>query len=236
MPDLSIQTYLPQAIEYLRSVRPAGVPGWSPDGHYSVTPLAQGEYSMNFTVRQGAAIWVLRINTGSQIGLSNAEQIQYEYRTLELLNPSGIAPAPFFLDDSLTYLPYGVFGMAYLPGERLDYHRDLADAARVLARYHQLKVPEKQNHLIREEHPLSLTYERCARMLKVYFESDLADPTLAGCLREVQSWADEARHQERYYLADPWNCIINTEVNNSNWIANRDAGNSVCGLGKTALG
>ncbi len=224
MPDLSIQTYLPQAIEYLRSVRPAGVPGWSPDGHYSVTPLAQGEYSMNFTVRQGAAIWVLRINTGSQIGLSNAEQIQYEYRTLELLNPSGIAPAPFFLDDSLTYLPYGVFGMAYLPGERLDYHRDLADAARVLARYHQLKVPEKQNHLIREEHPLSLTYERCARMLKVYFESDLADPTLAGCLREVQSWADEARHQERYYLADPWNCIINTEVNNSNWIANRDAG------------
>ena len=224
MPDLSIQTFLPQAIEYLRSARPSTVPGWSPDERYSVAPLAQGEYSMNFTVRQGSTVWVLRVNTKSQIGLSNSEQIVYEYKTLKLLAPSGAAPAPYFLDDSLKFLPFGIFGMAYLPGERLDYHRDLADAARVLARYHQLEVSEEQNHLIREEQPLSLTYERCVRMLKVYFESDLADPTLASYLHEVQAWADEARHQERFYLADPWHCIINTEVNNSNWIANRDTG------------
>ncbi|HCU56983.1 MAG TPA: aminoglycoside phosphotransferase family protein [Anaerolineaceae bacterium] len=222
--NLSIQTFLPQAIEYLRSECPAGVPGWSPDERYTVTPLAQGEYSMNFTVRQGATLWVLRVNTGSQIGLSDPAQIAYEYRTLELLAPTGIAPTPYFLDNSFTFLPYGILGMEYLPGERLDYHRDLASAARVMAHYHQLKVPGEQIHLIREEHPLSLTYERCARMLKVYFESDLADPTLAKYLHEVQSWADEARHQERYFLADPWNCLINTEVNNSNWIADRDAG------------
>ena len=224
MPDLSIQTFLPQAIEYLSSARPASVPGWSPDEHYTVAPLAQGEYSMNFIVRQGETVWVLRVNTRSQIGLSNLEQINYEYKTLELLIPSGIAPIPYFLDDTFEILPYGVFGMTYLPGERLDYHRDLADAARVMARYHQLEIPEAINHLIREQRPLSLTYERCARMLKVYFESDLADPTLASYLHDVQSWANEARHQEQYFLDDPWNCIINTEVNNSNWIANREAG------------
>ena len=224
MPALSILTFLPQAIEYLRSARPTAIPGWSPDEAYTVKPLAQGEYSMNFTVRQGAVIWVLRVNTRSQIGLSNADQIAYEYKTLELLRPSGVTPTPYFLDDSFTILPYGVLGMDYLPGERLDYHRDLADAARVMARYHQLEVPEAQNHLIREDHPLSLTYERCARELKIYFESELADPTMTSYLHDIQAWADEARHKERYFLSDPWNCIINTEVNNSNWIANRDTG------------
>lgn len=221
MPDLSIQTFLPQAIEYLRFVRLSGIPDWSPDAACTVTPLAQGEYSMNFLVRQGDIAWVLRVNSGSQIGLSDPDQIAYEFKTLELLIPSNIAPTPYFLDNSITTLPYGVLGMAYLPGERLDYHRDLADAARVMAGYHQLTVPEDKIHLIREEHPLSLTYERCTRMLKVYFESDLADPSLISVLNEVQAWADEARYKEQFYLDDPWNCIINTEVNNSNWIANR---------------
>ena len=224
MPDLSIHTFLLQAIQYLQSARPTGIPGWSSDRDYTVTPLAQGEYSMNFTVRQGKTAWVLRVNTGSQIGLSDAEQIGYEYKTLEILAPSGVTPTPYFLDDSFSRLPYGIIGMAFFPGERLDYHRDLAAAARVMANYHQIKVPEEQLHLIREEQPLSLTYERCARMLKVYFESDLADPTLAGYLHEVQAWADEARHKEKYFVTDPWRCVINTEVNNSNWIANREAG------------
>lgn len=224
MSGLSIHTFLPQAFEYLQSTSPIGIPDWSPDADYSVAPLAQGEYSMNFLVRQGGTTWVLRINTGSQIGLSDADQIAYEYKTLELLSPSGVAPRPYFLDNTFAQLPYGVLGMEYIPGERLDYRRDLAEAARVMARYHQIKAPEEQIHLIHEEQPLSLTYERCVRMLKVYFESPLADPTLASYLHEVQAWADENRHRERYFTADPWHCIINTEVNNSNWIVNRESG------------
>ena len=222
MSDLSIQTFLPQTVAYLLSARPSTIPGWDPEQDFTVEPLAQGEYNMNFLVRQGGSTWVLRINTGSQIGLSNAEQIAYEYKTLELLTPADMAPAPYFLDNSHRFLPYGVLGMAYLPGERLDYRRDLTAAARLMARYHQLAVPHEQNHLIREEHPLSLTFERCTRMLEVYFNSDLAEPDLAACLREVHAWAEEARHEERYFVADPWNCIINTEVNNSNWIVDRD--------------
>ncbi len=109
----------------------------------------------------------------------------------------------------------------YLRGERLDYHRDLAPAAQLMARYHQLAVPEEKIHLIREERPLSLTYDRCARMLQVYFDSDLAQEPLKSYLREVIAWANEARQKEAYFLRDPWNCIINTEVNNSNWIVDR---------------
>jgi len=224
MSDLSIQTFLPQTIAYLHSARPSGIPSWDPEQDFAVEPLAQGEYNMNFLARQGGSTWVLRINTGSQIGLSNAEQIAYEYKTLELLKPAGVAPMPYFLDNDGRFLPYGVLGMAYLPGERLDYRRDLAAAARLMARYHQLAIPHEKNHLIREEHPLSLTFERCTRMLEVYFNSDLAEPDLTACLREVHAWAEEARHEERYFVADPWNCIINTEVNNSNWIVGRNAG------------
>ncbi|MDY6845737.1 MAG: aminoglycoside phosphotransferase family protein [Chloroflexota bacterium] len=224
MPDLSIQTYLPKAREYLRQAQPTSIPDWSPDADFTVDPLGQGEYNMNFLVQQGQTKWVLRVNTGSQISISLPEQIAYEYNTLKLLSPSGVAPIPYFLDDSLKLLPYGVLGMSYLPGEKLDYNHDLEKAARLMARYHQIDVPEEENHLIQEKQPLTLTYQRCLRMMDVYLESDLADPNLRDYLNEVRQWAGEARHREIYYQQDLWNCVINTEVNNTNWILNRKVG------------
>lgn len=223
MSNLSIYTFLPQARDYLLKARPAAIPDWSIEEPFAIEPLGQGEYNMNFLVKQSMNAWVLRVNTGSQIGLTIAKQIAYEYQTLELLKPTGVAPTPYFLDDSLEHLPYGVLGMAYLRGEKLDYRRDLTDAARLFARYHQLQVPEHQNHLIHETHPLTLTYQRCLRMLRVYLDSDLGNPALKSYLRQVRDWADEARKREIYYQQDPWNCIINTEVNNTNWIINRKA-------------
>ena len=223
MPDLSIHTFTHQAKRYLEQARPQNVTGFSPGEDFSLQPLAQGEYNMNFKVTQDGSVWVLRINTKSQIGLSGSDQIAYEYRTLVLLEPAGISPAPYFLDHSFRFLPYGVLGMAYLPGEKLDYQRDLAHAARVMARYHQLEVSDSRIHLIREEKPLSLTFDRCVPMMQVYLDSELGNPDVKTYLREVRAWADIARHRESYYLSDPWNCIINTEVNNTNWIINRQA-------------
>ncbi len=224
MPQLSMKTFLPQAQAYLQQACQKGIPNWLAKAPFKISPLGQGEYNMNFLVEQSNCCWVMRVNTGSQIGLPIETQIEYEYRTLKLLSPSTVTPQPFFMDNTLEHLPYGVLGMAYLPGEKLDYRQDLEEAARVFARYHQLKVTEEDNHLIREERPLSLTFERCSRMLKVYLESDLADPVLQRYLLEVRSWADEARQREKYFIRDPWNCILNTEVNNTNWILNRQSG------------
>ena len=224
MPDLSIQTFLPNAREYLNKARPRGVPGWSPDEAFSIQPLGQGEYNMNFLVKQGKTAWVLRVNTGSQIGLSDQAQIAYEYQTLALLAPLDVSPQPYFLDDSFQYLPFGVFGMSYLPGEKLDYQRDNEKAARLMARYHQLQIPQSSNPLILEQQTLSLTFQRCVPMLQVYLDSELGDPAVKSYLTQVRDWADQARLKERYFSADPWNCLINTEVNNTNWILNRDAG------------
>lgn len=224
LPDLSIYTFLPKVEKYLQQAQVVNVPNWSAGVNFKVQPLAQGEYNMNFLVRQGNTAWVLRVNTGSQMGLSLQEQIAYEYKTLQLLEPAQVSPIPYFLDNSLRQLPYGIFGMSYLPGERLDYRRDLPQAAQLFAYYHQLEIQPDDNHLMVEEKPLSLTYERCSRMLEVYLTSDLADPHLRAYLLEVRAWADKARHREQFFLDDPWQCIINTEVNNSNWIVDRTAG------------
>ena len=178
MPNLSMQTFIPQVESYLEAARPLSVPQWSADNKSVIEPLGQGEYNMNFLIRQAETRWVLRVNTGSQIGLSARDQIAYEYQTLVLLEPLNIAPKPYFIDNSFRFLPYGIMGMAYLQGEKLEYTRDLEDAAALFASYHQLEVPENANHLIKEDQPLTLTYQRCLRMLKVYLESDLADPDL----------------------------------------------------------
>ncbi|MHA1280704.1 MAG: phosphotransferase [Candidatus Helarchaeota archaeon] len=224
MPELSIQTFLPRAREYLLQAHDVHVPDWSPEDDFSLEPLAQGEYNMNFLVKQGQTRWVLRVNTGSQINLTGASQIEYEYKTLELLEPANVTPRPYFMDNSLELLPFGVLGMEFIDGELLDYHRDLLKAAEVMAQYHQLDIPEKEIHLIHEAKPLSLTYDRCVKMLQVYFDSKLADKDLRNYLLDVRSWADETRHLEKHYMDDPWNCIINTEVNNTNWIVNKEQG------------
>ncbi len=210
---MDLQTLLPAVETYLQHTRCQGE-------SFTIAPLAQGEYNLNYLVRQNGAAWVLRVNLGTQI--QRDDQIAYEYRALCLLAESGVTPRPHFVDDSRIHLPYGVLGMEYLPGGALDYRRDLESAARLFARVHTTPVPAEDNPLICETRPLSMTYDECARLLPVYLDSSLAAPALSAYLADVLAWAAESRHAERYFAADPCPCIINTEVNSGNFIANRE--------------
>jgi aminoglycoside phosphotransferase (APT) family kinase protein len=219
---MNLDTFLAPVIDYLSHADIGGIPGWQSGVSFAVEPLAQGEYNLNYLVRQANDAWVFRVNIGSQI--DRKDQIRYEFRALELLAPTGVTPRPYYVDDSCRHFEYGVLIMEYLPGTRLDYRRDLEDAARLFARIHAQPVDPARNHLIRESRPLSMTFEECSRLLPVYLESDLADPSLRDYLGEVLEWAEGARHQEAYFVSDPWPCIINTEVNSGNFIANRGRG------------
>jgi aminoglycoside phosphotransferase (APT) family kinase protein len=219
---MNLQEYLPHASDYLSNTDLSGVPDWKPATRFTVEPLAQGEYNMNYLVHQGDTTWVLRVNVGTQI--DREDQILYEYQALKLLETTSVTPRPFYVDDSRELLGHGVLLMEYLPGESLRYQRDLEAAAQLFARVHSQPVQPDDNHLIREERPLSMTYDECRRLLPVYLESELADPALRTYLREVLEWASKARHKEEYFVSDPWPCIINTEVNSGNFIANRDRG------------
>jgi aminoglycoside phosphotransferase (APT) family kinase protein len=189
---------------------------------FTATALAQGEYNLNYLITDGVHRFVFRVNIGTQIGRS--DQILYEYQALELLEKSGVTPKPVFVDNSRQRIDQGISIMEYLPGEPLDYRRDLRQAAGVLARIHQVPVPAHGNPLIREDAPLSLIYNECAQLLQHYLDSELADPRIKTFLAEVLAWADDARARERFYQQDPWPCIVNTEVNSGNFIVNREKG------------
>jgi aminoglycoside phosphotransferase (APT) family kinase protein len=189
---------------------------------FEVSPLAQGEYNLNYLLSSGDLRLVLRVNIGTQI--ARQDQIVYEFQALKLLERSGVTPTPYFVDDSRRLLDRGLLIMDFLAGEPLDYRRDATAAAGLLARVHQTEVAGASNHLIRETAPLSLIYEECTSLLQAYFASNLADPAIRDYLRDLIRWADAARTAERYYQDDPWPCIVNTEVNSGNFIVNRSKG------------
>jgi aminoglycoside phosphotransferase (APT) family kinase protein len=212
---------LPDVEAYLKSRDWRGVPQMA-GRVFTVAPLAKGEYNLNYLLQCSEEKLVLRVNIGTQIG--RADQIDYEYRALRLLEKSGVTPKPYFVDDSRRRIGRGLLVMEYLPGEALDYRRDAAAAAALFGRIHRIAVRQAENHLIRETAPLSQIYTECAGLLGTYFDSPAADPGIRGYLRELLHWAAAARAAEKYYQEDPWPCIVNTEVNSGNFIVNRDRG------------
>jgi len=219
---MDLNAYLPRVIAYLNQAELDSVPLWQNDRPFQVLPLAQGEYNMNYRVIQDGNCWVLRVNIGTQI--AREDQIAYEFGALRLLKDSGVTPQPYFLDDRVDFLDYGLLIMEYLPGEALDYRRDLQQAAGLFARLHSLDIPTENIHLIREDHPLTGIYTECVRLANVYLQSELADPFVRQYLAEVLEWANQARGAEAYYLSDPCFRVINTEVNSGNFIVNRQIG------------
>ena len=199
----------------------ADVPAMA-DRTFVVSPLAGGEYNLNFLLTAGEEKRVFRVNIDTQIGRD--DQIVYEFKALQLLAASGVTPQPYFVDDSRRDLVRGVSIMEYLPGRPLVYETDLDQAADLLARIHQVPVDPACNHLIREDAPLDLIYRECAVLLETYFDSDLADPDIRSFLREVIDWARAARRRERFYQENPWPCIVNTEVNAGNFIVDPGRG------------
>jgi len=210
---------LPKVAEYLAVRNWGDVPAMR-NRKFSVSPLAQGEYNLNYLIAADTTRLVFRVNIGSQI--ARADQIVYEYQALNLLQSSGVTPRPHYVDDTRTFFDRGILVMDYLPGKALDYNQDLAQAAQLFAAIHQVDVPAEKNHLIREAAPLSLIFEECAGLLQQYFDSDLADPDIRQYLRDLKAWADAARRNEKFYQQDPWPCIVNTEVNSGNFIVNRE--------------
>ena len=209
---------LPRVRAYLHSRDWRDVPVMQ-GRHYDVKPLAQGEYNLNYLLVSDSLRLVFRVNMGTQI--KRDDQIVYEYKALELLQESVVTPKPVFVDDTRTFFDRGILIMEHLAGEPLDYTRDLPAAAQLFAKVHEVEVLEERNHLIREDAPLTLIYEECAGLLQHYFESELADPDVKRYLQDLIQWAGTARQTERYYLQDPWPCIVNTEVNSRNFIVNR---------------
>ncbi|MFT5729918.1 MAG: aminoglycoside phosphotransferase (APT) family kinase protein [Desulforhopalus sp.] len=212
-------------VEYLGKIKTyLSTQDWShvlqmAEGNFSVSPLARGEYNLNYSLRTKNHHLVFRVNMGSQI--DREDQILYEFKTLKLLEKSGVTPRGYFVDNSKTNIDRGISIIEFLDGEHLNYHLDLGGAAATFAKIHSIDVPEHKNHLIPEKQPLTLIYNECSTLLETYFTSPLADSAICDYLRKLLNWADRERRKENYFLLDPSLSIVNTEVNSGNFIVNR---------------
>jgi len=198
---------------YLKSeafLRPLGIPVGT---ELSFSPLGQGEYNLNyvFTHPVTKQRLVLRLNRGSQMHLS--DQIGYEYSALEALAGSGRTPKPLLCCRAQNLLV-----MEWLPGGPLDYHRDMAIAAEILADIHCTPVPENCR-LIRPDAPARAIYEECLEMVQHYYDWDQADPAVTALLKTL------VEEIGRLPLSEPSGapvCIVNTELNSGNFLIDRD--------------
>ena len=171
--------------------------------------LGQGEYNLNYTFIHPVTgqKYVLRINTGSQMHLT--DQIGYEYAALECLAPSGRTPKPL-----CCWPEQGMLVMEYLPGRALDYHTDLDIAAQILADIHCTPVP-KDCRLLRPSYPAQAIYDECLQMVRHYFDWNGADPVVCHLLQQL---IDEIGKLPLEEPSDAPLCMVNTELNSGNFL------------------
>lgn len=196
-----------------------------------VDDLAQGEYNLNYILRildkgkekNKNKTYVFRINTGSQMQLK--KQIEYEYRALEILGESGVTPRPIYLDGSKKDIPYGLLIMEYLPGRPLNYVTDLRGAAHTFARIHSIPIDQADtDSLIKEDYPFTAIYKEADWLLETFFACERVEPELKAMFYKIMDWAMQAKEEEKYFRLNPWQCLINTEVNSHNFIVNEERG------------
>lgn len=177
----------------------------------TVSFLAAGEYNRNFLVRSGKTSLVFRVNHGSQLGLEN--QIEYEFNVLRCIESSGATPRPLRVHPDSRPFGGGVMLMEHLPGEALDYGRDLERAAGIFARIHALPpCPE----LIVQEDPVAAIAAESLTLIRRYPGHGLARQrkTLLDYHERIARLGED---NSALFAADRL-CVVNTEVNSGNFL------------------
>jgi len=175
--------------------------------------LAAGEYNENYVVRSGGDLFVLRINHGSQLALD--DQIEYEFRVLKAVEPSGVTPRVHAVEPRPPGLDGGALLMDYIEGGPFDYHRDRDGAAKVFARIHALPVPEDCGLIVQRD-PVSDIAAESYGLLHRYENHPLKrQRTLL--LDYHQSVRQLARETEGLFENESL-CLVNSEVNSGNFI------------------
>lgn len=197
--------------------------------------LAAGEYNVNlsFTHPVTGKKLVLRINQGSQMHLDN--QIEYEANTLHLLQNSGRTPRLYYVDGSKKYLDKGILVMEYLPGVALDYTRDLNKAADILVDIHRQSLPENTG-LIEAGAGFNFVLDECEEMFKHYTQSSYADEEVANRIRKLLDKGHEMSENRKDSFNGLYKCLINTELNSTNFLINDDGKNYLIDWEKAVLG
>lgn len=174
---------------------------------------AQGEYNSNFIVDQGTKLF--RYALGSQMHLDH--QIEYEYLTLKALEPSGVTPKVYRLEKKPKLLGKAYLIEEFLPGQALDYRKDLKTAAFILSRIHKMDT-EKFPHLLKAQKPLMTMLTECQEMFQVYRDWQGKNTQVESLIQDLFIRVQKINLNRP--LKKP--CVINTELNSGNFLINGD--------------
>ncbi|MBM7711582.1 aminoglycoside phosphotransferase family protein [Enterococcus xiangfangensis] len=180
--------------------------------------LAQGEYNQNFLISDGEVSYVFRLNYGSQLHLAN--QISYEYHGLKWLERTGRTPRVYYLDDHRDFFSQGLLIMEFLPGQPLNYRKDLSEAARIFGQIHQQPIDERAARIFVKEKEtiLSDRVTECQQLLEPVLKSDVVPLQAKKQLAAALVWCQNNTAQQQFFIdLDQWS-ITNTEVNSHNFI------------------
>ncbi len=180
-------------------------------GVKKLTPLANGEYNINYKFKKDDKTQVFRINTKSQMGFKN--QIKYEFDALKILSTSGVTPRPIKYFTPSIFLPKGAMSMEFLDGRPLRYQSDFKIASYLLAKIHTTKIPAKHTLFIAKK-PLLEMYKECLKMANVYLESKFANKNTSKHIKVFLNAVSKFNLNRD--INEP--CIINTELNSGNFI------------------
>lgn len=185
---------------------------------FTVEFLAQGEYNQNFLLSDNKNRYVFRLNYGSQLNLAN--QIRYEYQALKWLERTGRTPKVYYVDDSRQSFDQGLLIMAFLPGNPLDYHKDLSEAATIFSRIHKEPIDEQAENFFVEEKAtiLSARVRECQNLLEPVLRSSFVSIQAQRQLADALETCQKKVSQQKFFVElNQW-CITNTEVNSHNFI------------------
>jgi aminoglycoside phosphotransferase (APT) family kinase protein len=223
------QTLLPRLETYLAT--PVVRNALDLHGPFALSYLAAGEYNINYLLAadDGRKL-VVRVNTGSQIGQAGGAQIAYEAAALRLLAGHAIAPTLYYVDDTLSRLPYGLLVMEYLAGEPLDYNdsAQIAAAATTLARLHQVRATDTAFAFIKRRTLVDDLAEGQSWLASYLHDERAAEPLrrrFAAALRGAERSAvrDAGRFPTPFAL-------VHTDVQAHNWLADNTANGPICRL------
>lgn len=204
--------------------------------------LAQGEYNVNYLFEHPVTRrkLLLRVNMGSQMHLNR--QIEYEAHALKLLEGSGRTPEVLYTDGILRCGDHGILVMEYLPGDHPHYTNvaEMDGVMACMADIHSVQVPASEViygepdgprgvprdtvKLIAPADPAIAILDECEAMVRTYMDSPLGDSSVKSRLRAMLDRGHEiaAASPEDLVGGEGYRCIINTELNSTNFLVDGD--------------
>lgn len=176
-------------------------------GDDRVEYLASGEYNLNYRLDDK----VIRINLASQLNLSE-NQLRYEYDALKVLEKSLVTPIVYNYYPKGMYLEKSFLTMEYVEGRPLFYETDMEIAAKLLSSVHNLDA--NFSSFIFAKKPFKSMYDECISMFSHYQNYSNKDKFTEDKILEFLEIAKNSGLDTE--IENP--CIINTELNNRNFI------------------